>query len=288
MKLTKTYDPSKHEQKIYKLWEERGAFTPKNRGDKASYSIVVPPPNANGNLHIGHGLTLAIEDIAVRYHRMKGKAALLLPGADHAGFETWVVYEKYLASKGMSRFDFTREQLYKQIWDFVAENKDNYQTQFRKLGASVDWDRYVYTLDQKIVNQAYASFQKMWNDGLIYRSEKLVNFCTYHGTGFADIEVSYKDTPGYLWHISYPLTDGSGEVVVATTRPETMLGDVAIAVHPDDTRYTKYIGKTVKLPLLSAANVGTKTAACAVSATCAFTVDLTKIPELTNKSQILS
>lgn len=249
MKLSKAYEPAKHERAIYKLWEDSGAFVPKNRGTKGSYSIVVPPPNANGNLHIGHGLTLAIEDIAVRYHRMRGEASLLLPGADHAGFETWVVYEKYLASQGKSRFDFTREELYGQIWDFVAQNKDNYETQFRQLGASVDWSRYVYTLDEKIVKQAYNTFQKMWNEGLIYRAEKLVNFCTYHGTGFADIEVAYKDTPGHLWYIRYPLTDGEGEIVVATTRPETMLGDTAVAVHPEDKRYKNFVGKTVRLPL---------------------------------------
>ncbi len=249
MKLSKAYTPSEHEDKIYKLWEEHSAFTPTHRGAKANYSIVVPPPNANGDLHLGHGLTLALEDIAVRYHRMKGEAALLLPGADHAGFETQVVYEKQLAKQGKSRFDYSREELYQQIWDFVAKNKDNYQSQFRRLGASVDWSRYVFTLDKKIVNTAYKTFQKMWAEGLIYRGERLVNFCTYHGTSFADIEVEYKDEPGHLWHLKYPLTDGSGEVVVATTRPETMLGDTAVAVHPDDKRYQSFVGKTVKLPL---------------------------------------
>lgn len=249
MKLNKAYEPAKHEDIIYKLWEKHDAFAPKNRGSEDSYSIVVPPPNANGDLHIGHGLTLAIEDIAVRYHRMKGEASLLLPGADHAGFETWVVYEKQLAARGKSRFDYSREELYSQIWDFVAQNKENYISQFRQLGASVDWSRYTYTLDEKIVKQAYASFQKMWQDGLIYRAEKLVNFCTYHGTGFADIEVAHKETTGHLWYIRYPLTDGEGEIVVATTRPETMLGDTAVAVHPEDERYKKFVGKTVKLPL---------------------------------------
>lgn len=249
MKLDKAYEPQKYEKKIYQLWEEQGAFTPKNRGSDKNFSIVVPPPNANGDLHIGHGLNMAIMDIATRYHRMKGEASLLLPGADHAGLETWVVYEKKLVAQGKSRFDFTREELYQQIWDFVGQNKDNYQEQFRKLGASVDWDRYVYTLDQKIVDQAYRSFKKMWDEGLIYRAEKLVNFCTYHGTGFADIEVDYKDTPGSLWYIKYPLTDGTGDITVATTRPETMLGDVAVAVHPEDKRYAEYVGKTVTLPL---------------------------------------
>lgn len=249
MKLSKAYEPQKYEQDIYALWEKNEVFVPKNRGGEGSYSIVVPPPNANGNLHMGHGLTLAIEDIAVRYHRMKGEASLLLPGADHAGFETWVVYEKYLNSIGKSRFDFSREDLYQQIWDFVAQNKDNYQTQFRKLGASVDWSRYVYTLDEKIVKRAFLTFQKMLKEGLVYRAEKLVNFCTFHGTGFADIEVSYKDVKGKLYYIKYPLSEGKGSLVVATTRPETMLGDTAVAVHPKDKRYKDYHGKTIRLPL---------------------------------------
>lgn len=249
MNLSKIYEPHDFEDDIYALWEKTESFVPKNRGNKESFSIVIPPPNANGNLHLGHGLTLAIEDIAVRYHRMTGKAALLLPGADHAGFETQVVYEKQLAKEGKSRFDFSREELYEQIWEFVAQNKNNYETQFRRLGASLDWSRYVYTLDEKIIRQAYNSFKKMWDEGLIYRGERLVNFCTFHGTGFADIEVAYKDVPGKIWSIRYPLTDGSGEVIVATTRPETMLGDTAVAVHPKDSRYKDFVGKTVKLPL---------------------------------------
>jgi valyl-tRNA synthetase len=249
MKLPKVYEPNQYEEDIYALWEKSAAFEPKNRGSSGSYSIVVPPPNANGDLHIGHALTLAIEDIAVRYHRMKGEATLLLPGADHAGFETQVVYEKRLAKEGKSRFDFTRDQLYKQIWDFVAQNRENYESQFRKLGASVDWSRYTFTLDQKIVNRTYGTFKKMWDEGLIYRGTRLVNFCTFHGTSFADIEVVYKQEQGSLWFIKYPLTDGSGDITVATTRPETMLGDTAVAVHPKDTRYKQMIGKTVKLPL---------------------------------------
>lgn len=253
MRLSKVYEPKEYEADIYELWEQSGAFVPQNRtdnrGSKSTYSIVVPPPNANGNLHLGHGLTLALEDIAVRYHRMKGEAALLLPGADHAGFETQVVYEKELAKQGKSRFDYSREELYQQIWDFVAQNRENYESQFRKLGASVDWNRYVFTLDPKIVKRAYATFKKMWDEGLIYRGERLVNFCTFHGTAFADIEVAYKEEQGHLWYLKYPLTDGSGEIVVATTRPETMLGDTAVAVHPDDKKYAKFVGKTVKLPL---------------------------------------
>jgi valyl-tRNA synthetase len=249
MNLPKTYEPKEYESDIYALWEKSGAFAPKNRGNDEPYSIVIPPPNANGDLHIGHGLTLGVEDILIRYNRMLGKPTLFLPGADHAGFETQVVYEKQLAKEGKSRFDFTREELYARIYDFVAQNKDNYESQFRRLGASLDWEHYTYTLDEKIVKQAYTTFKKMWDEGLIYRGERLVNFCTFHGTGFADIEVEYKEESSHLWHINYPLTDGSGNITVATTRPETMLGDTAVAVHPDDERYKQFIGKTVKLPL---------------------------------------
>lgn len=249
MKLPKTYEPSEYEQDIYALWEKSGAFMPKNRGSDKHYSIVVPPPNANGDLHIGHALTLALEDVAVRYHRMKGEAALLLPGADHAGFETQVVFERQLAKEGKSRFDFSREELYQQIWDFVAQNRDNFESQFRRLGASVDWTRYTFTLDEKVVARAYSTFKQLWDDGLVYRGTRLVNFCTFHGTAFADIEVVHKEVKGNLWYIRYPLTDGSGELTVATTRPETMLGDTAVAVHPEDKRFRKYIGKTVQLPL---------------------------------------
>ncbi|HSW37658.1 MAG TPA: valine--tRNA ligase [Candidatus Saccharimonadales bacterium] len=247
MKLPKVYDPSQYESDIYALWEKSQAFVPSGKGD--SYSIVLPPPNANGNLHLGHALTIAVEDIAIRYHRQKGENVLFVPGADHAGFETQVVYEKELARQGKSRFDFPREQLYQQIWDFVQLNRDNFEAQIRRLGASVDWTHYTFTLDNKIVRQAYSTFKKMWDEGLIYRGERLVNFCTFHGTAFADIEVAFQEVKGSLWHIRYPLTDGSGEVVVATTRPETMLGDTAVAVNPKDKRYVGLVGKTVKLPL---------------------------------------
>ncbi len=249
MKLPKVYEPGQYEKDIYALWEKSRVFEPQGRGSKATYSIVMPPPNANANLHIGYELTAALEDIPVRYHRMKGEATLLLPGADHAGFETQVVYEKKLAQEGKSRFDFSREELYEQIWGFVAQNRSNFEQQLRRIGASCDWTRYTYTLDEKIVSRAYATFKKMWDEGLVYRGERLVNFCTFHGTGFADIEVEHKEEQGHLWHIKYPLTDGSGSITVATTRPETKLGDTAVAVHPKDPRYKRFLGKTIKLPL---------------------------------------
>jgi valyl-tRNA synthetase len=247
MNLPKNYDPATYEADIYDLWEKTEAFKPSGKGDP--YAIVMPPPNANANLHIGYELTAALEDIAARYHRLKGDNTLLLPGADHAGFETQVVYEKHLAKEGKSRFDFSRDELYNRIWDFVAQNRDNFNTQLRRMGVSADWSRFTFTLDDHIVKRAYATFKKLWDEGLIYRGERLVNFCTFHGTAFADIEVTHKEEQGHLWYLNYPLTDGSGHITVATTRPETMLGDTAVAVHPDDERYQDFIGKTVKLPL---------------------------------------
>ena len=239
MKLPKVYEPSDYEADVYALWEKSQAFLPRKTGK--SYSVVVPPPNANGNLHLGHAITLGLQDISVRYHRLKGESALLLPGADHAGFETQVVYEKQLAKEGKSRFDFSREELYAQIWDFVAQNRQNYESQFRKLGAGVDWSRYTFTLDKKIITRAYATFKKMWDEGLIYRGERLVNYCTFHRTGFADIEVAYKDQTTPLYYMQY------GPFVVATTRPETKFGDTAVAVHPDDERYKKYVGQVLDI-----------------------------------------
>ena len=247
MNLDKNYQPNKIEPSIYRLWEETGAFQPTNKGK--GYSLVVPPPNANGNLHIGHALGFALQDIAARYHRSKGESVLFVPGADHAGFETQVVYERELEKQGRSRFDFSRQELYQNIYDFVASNKDNFESQVRSLGASVDWQHYRFTLDQPVIDQAYSTFKLMWEQGLIYRGERLVNFCTFHGTAFADIEVDYLEDKGHLWEISYPLTDGSGVIVVATTRPETIFGDTAVAVNPNDQRYQSMVGKTVRLPL---------------------------------------
>jgi valyl-tRNA synthetase len=247
MNLPKVYEPGQYESDIYALWEKSRVFQPRETGE--SYSIVMPPPNANANLHIGYELTAALEDIAARHHRLKGESVLLLPGADHAGFETQVVFEKQLAKEGKSRFDYSREELYGRIWDFVALNRGNFETQMRQMGVGCDWSRFTFTLDDTIIRRAYATFKKMWDEKLIYRGERLVNFCTFHGTAFADIEVVHREEAGHLWYIRYPLVDGSGEVVIATTRPETMLGDTAVAVHPDDKRYQPLIGKTVRLPL---------------------------------------
>ncbi|MDB5165222.1 MAG: Valyl-tRNA synthetase [Candidatus Saccharibacteria bacterium] len=247
MNLPKAYDPNKYEPNIYAMWETSGAFVPKGQGDP--YSIVMPPPNANGNLHIGHALSFQLEDLLVRYHRMKGRDAILIPGADHAGFETWVVYEKELQKQGKSRFDFSREQLYSQVWDFVDQQRGNMELQLRALGVGASWNDLVFTLDEKVIRTAYSTFKKLWDEGSIYRGERIVNFCTVHQTSFADIEVEHKTEKGTLWKIAYPSLDRITEIVVATTRPETMFGDVAIAVHPDDERYKALIGTNVLLPL---------------------------------------
>ncbi len=258
MKFASSYEPNQYESEIYAAWEMAGVFNPTvptvptdDDGDgeddrkhaKNTYSIVMPPPNANGNLHIGHGLTVATEDSLTRYYRLKGKSSWYIPGADHAGFETWVVYEKNLEKTGHTRFEYDRNELYSKVWDFVAEQRGNMELQLRALGASCSWDDLTFTLDENVTDRIYTTFEKMWNDGLIYRGEKLVNYCPKHRTAFADIEVEHKDEPGTLWDIAYD------DIIVSTTRPETLFGDVAVAVNPEDPKYKDKIGKTVHLPL---------------------------------------
>ena len=248
MQLAKQYIPNDYEPNIYALWETSGALEPTGVGKP--YSIIMPPPNANGNLHIGHALDMNLKDVLIRYHRMKGDDAVFIPGADHAGFETWVVYERELTKQGKSRFDFSRDQLYSQVWNFVQEKRGNMELQLRALGVSASWKHLTFTLDDKVINTVYDTFKKMWDDNLVYRGERIVNYCTKHQTSFADIEVEHKNEKGKLWKIAYPTLDKIGEIIIATTRPETMLGDVAVAVHPDDERYKKLIGTRILLPIV--------------------------------------
>ena len=262
MKFASAYEPKEFETDIYAAWEAADEFLPGGSVAAAdnelstpkTYSIVMPPPNANGNLHIGHGLTIAIEDSLTRYHRLRGETTWYIPGADHAGFETWVVYERVLEKAGHTRFEYSRDELYAQVWDFVQEQRGNMELQVRALGASCSWKDLTFTLDENVVRRVYATFEKMWNDGMIYRGEKLVNYCTKHQTAFADIEVEHKDEKGKLWDIAYEVVDGGKpgeitEIVVSTTRPETLFGDAAVAVNPEDKRYKDLIGKKVRLPL---------------------------------------
>lgn len=247
MKLAKSYDPNLYEPNVYAMWETSGALSPSHGGEP--YSIVMPPPNANGNLHVGHALTVQLEDILARFYRMQGRAVAYIPGADHAGFETWVVYERELQKKKQSRYDFTREQLYSQVWNFVHQQRGNMELQLRALGASASWNDMVFTLDKKVISTVYDTFRKLWEEGLIYRGERMVNYSTKYQTSYADIEVEHRTEKGTLWKIAYPTLDHIGELVVATTRPETLLGDTAVAVHPEDERYKHLIGSRVLLPL---------------------------------------
>lgn len=241
MKLAKVYEPSQYEANIYALWEKAKAFAPVVKKGSKPYSVVMPPPNANGNLHIGHALTIDVEDLMVRYHRMLGRSTIYIPGADHAGFETWIVFERSLEKQGKSRFDYSRDELYKMVWDFVAAHRGNMDIQLRELGASTDWDHLTFTLDKKVVDTSYQTFKKMWDEGLIYRGKRPVNYCTKHHTGFADIEVEYEDRTTPLYYLKY------GPFELATTRPETKFGDTGVAVHPDDERYKKYVGKVIEV-----------------------------------------
>ena len=246
MRFTKSYEPGEFEPNIYALWEKTGAFQPKEpvyNSDESDtencYSLVMPPPNANGNLHIGHGLTIAIEDSLTRYYRLRGRSTWYMPGADHAGFETWVVYERALEKQGHSRFEYSRDELYSRVWQFVEEQRGNMELQVRALGASCAWPDLTFTLDENVVSRVYKTFEKMWNDGMIYRGEKLLNFCPHHQTAFADIEVDYKEEKTPLYYIKY------GPFTLATTRPETKFGDTAVAVNPNDERYQEWVGKTI-------------------------------------------
>jgi valyl-tRNA synthetase len=247
VKLAKAYEPNEYEPNIYALWEKSGAFTPSGKGE--TFSTVMPPPNANGNLHIGHALDMSLKDISVRYKRMRGFDTIYIPGADHAGFETWVVFEKQLAKEGKNRFDFTREELYTQVWDFVDQQRGNMELQLRAIGVSADWDKLVFTLDEKVIKTVYSTFKKLWDEGLVYRGERIVNYSTKFQTSYADIEVDHKQEKGTLWHIAYPLASKKGEIIIATTRPETMFGDTAVAVNANDERYKDLVGSHVKLPL---------------------------------------
>lgn len=239
MAMEKVFEHKKHEQEIYRAWEESGAFAPK--GEKP-YTILMPPPNANASLHAGHGM-YTIDDILIRWKRMQGYAAAWIPGRDHAGFETQFVYEKHLAKEGKSRLDFDRKTLYDNVAKFVEENSGLIFEQFRRLGFSADWNRSVFTLDPQVVATVYQTFSRMVEDRLVYRSDYLVQYCPYCGTSLAELEIKHSEREDKLYFIKY------GPLTVATVRPETMFGDTALAVNPKDKRYTKYVGDKVELPL---------------------------------------
>lgn len=239
------YDHKKFESSIYEKWENSGAFSPKADKNKKPFTIIMPPPNASDPLHIGHARFVAIEDTLIRYHRMRGDSTLWLPGADHAGVETQFVFERKLREKGQSRFDFDRETLYQMIWDDVQKNKKTMDTQMRKLGASCDWTRFKFTLDPEIIKIVYKTFKKLYDDGLIYRGERIVNYCPRCGTAYSQLEVDYVERDDKFYYLDY------GSVTIATTRPETIFADVAVAVNPKDKRFEKLVGLTAKIPLFN-------------------------------------
>lgn len=257
--MEKSYNPSS-EDKIYDLWQDSGAFTPvvpqdpvKARKEKEPFTIILPPPNANNPLHAGHAL-YTVEDIMIRFHRMlDGKdKTLWLPGTDHAGIETQFVFEKHLQKQGKSRFDYDRDTLFKMIFDYVNENRDVAKNQMKRLGFSLDWTREKFAMDPDHNDRIYAVFRKMVNEGLVYRDEKIVNYCTYCGTAFSNLEVIHKSVDSHLWYFKYPIVgEKDAFITVATTRPETMLGDTAVAVNPKDPRYKNYKNKKLLLPLVN-------------------------------------
>jgi len=240
-KFLKPYDPLITEDRIYGIWEKSGFFNPDNcvkagvtRKDADPFTIIMPPTNANGSLHAGHGLVMTIEDIMTRYKRMRGYKSLWLPGLDHAGFETQVVYEKKLEKEGRTRFDMERETLYKEILDFTLANSSTIKSQVRKMGASCDWSREKFTLDEDIVKTVYGTFEKLSEDGLLYRGKRIVSWCPKHQTSFSDLEIKDEDRVEDFYYLKY------GPFTIGTTRPETKFGDKYVVMHPDDTRYANY------------------------------------------------
>jgi valyl-tRNA synthetase len=248
--LSPQYDSKQIEDKIYKLWEDSGYFNPDNlpARHKKPFTIIMPPPNSNGSLHLGHALFVTLQDIMIRYQRMLGKKTLWLPGADHAGFETQVVYNKKLEKEGRSFWEIPREQLYNEIKEFTLANKKYMEGQLKKLGASCDWSREKFTLDDDIKKIVYETFEKLYADGLIYRAEKPVNWCAKHQTALSDLEINYEEKQDKLYYIKYQLTDSNEFIEVATTRPETIPADIAIAVHPKS-KWNKFIGQKVVNPI---------------------------------------
>ena len=241
--MDKQYKAEQFEDKIYQKWEEEKAFEPSNKGE--AFSIIMPPPNANDPLHVGHAMFITIEDILIRFKRMQGFSALWLPGTDHAGIETQFVFEKKLKKKGKSRFDYDRETLYQMIWDYVEENSEVAIDQMKKLGASADWSRRKFTLDEDVVDLVLDTFIQLYEDGMIYRDNKLVNYCTKCGTAFSNLEVVHVEKKEPLYYMKY------GPFTLATVRPETKFGDTAVAVHPKDKRYKKWVGKEVEVESLN-------------------------------------
>ncbi|MBC7218416.1 MAG: valine--tRNA ligase, partial [Candidatus Caldatribacterium sp.] len=248
--LSPVFDAQAAEAKWYEFWEANGYFIPSSDPEKPPFSIVIPPPNVTGHLHMGHALNLTLQDIVIRFKRMQGYAALWVPGTDHAGIATQNVVERQLAQEGLTRHDLGREKFLERVWEWKEKYHKRIVDQLKRLGASCDWTRERFTMDAGLSRAVREVFVRLFEEGLIYQGEYIVNWCPRCETALADIEVEYREVPGKLYFIRYPFSEGDGFLVVATTRPETMLGDVALAVHPEDPRYRGVLGRKVYLPLL--------------------------------------
>src|SRR5690349_4312930 len=249
MELAKAFEPHGIESRWYPLWEERGYFKAGFDPKRPSFSIQLPPPNVTGTLHMGHAYQQTLMDILTRYHRMKGYNVLWQPGTDHAGIATQMVVERQLEAEGKSRREMGRSAFVERVWQWKEQSGSTITRQMRRLGASCDWERERFTMDPQLSRAVTEVFVRLFEAGLIYRGKRLVNWDPVLQTAVSDLEVESKEKDGFLWHLRYPLEDGSGFLVVATTRPETMLGDTGVAVHPEDERYAHLVGKRVRLPL---------------------------------------
>lgn len=251
--MDKAYNPQEAEKKWYSFWEEKGYFKPEINHDGKPYTIILPPPNASGKMHTGNVLMIAIEDLLIRWRRMKGDAALWVPGTDHAGFETQITFERELKKQGKSRFNFSRQELYDAIMEFVKTNRHAIEDQIRQMGASVDWSRYTFTLDEQVISTVYDTFKKMVGDGLVYRGEHMVNYCPKCGTTFADLEIDHIERVDTLYYVRYKLVDRQSDepeyLEVATVRPEPIMVDTHLAVNPKDKKMAKYAGRKLRNPL---------------------------------------
>ena len=251
--MSKAYDPKSVEGDMYDLWMDGGYFTPEIDPGKEPFVIIMPPPNVTGELHLGHALTTALEDLMVRWHRMKGEPTLFLPGTDHAGIATQVVVERMLADDGVSRHDIGRQDFVRQVWEWVDRYGGRIHEQIKRLGASCDWSRLAFTLDEGPNRAVRTTFVNLYKKGLIYRGERITNWCPRCATALSDLEVVHQEEASALYHIRYGSEDGGEGVIVATTRPETMLGDTGVAVHPEDSRYADMVGANVVLPIMNRA-----------------------------------
>ena len=250
MELPKTFDSKSAEERWFQLWIDLGYFKADPERPGKVFSVVIPPPNVTGQLHLGHALNVTLQDIIVRTRRMQGYNTLWLPGTDHAGIATQNAVEKDLAKEGKNRHQLGRDAFVDRVWEWRETYGNRILNQLRRLGASCDWSRERFTLDAGLSHAVTKVFVDLYNKKLIYRAKRLINWCPRCETALSDLEVDHKDVQGSLWYIRYPLADGTGSITVATTRPETMLGDTAVAVNPDDERYKSYVGKTVRLPLI--------------------------------------